>query len=61
MHGTVHAMAAAYPQSTLNSTPTGSSLSGTSSYETYVAFQEESGCETGSLFFIVLLWHLKYR
>ena len=36
----------AYPQSTLNSTPSCSSLSGTASYETYIAGQEESGCVT---------------
>ena len=41
---TVHALAAAYPQSTLNGTPTCSILNGTVSYETYVAGQEESGC-----------------
>ena len=40
----MHAVTAAYPQSTLNSTLTGSSLSSTASYETYVAGQEESGC-----------------
>ena len=40
----MHAVAAAYPQSTLNSTATYSSLSGTASYETYVAGQGESGC-----------------
>ena len=41
---TVHAVAAAYPQSILNGTPTCSSHSDTASYETYVAGQEESGC-----------------
>ena len=40
----MHVVAGAYPQSTLNGTPTHSSLSGTESYETYVAGQEESGC-----------------
>ena len=40
----MHAEAAAYPQSILNGTLTRSSLSGTASYETYVAGQEESGC-----------------
>ena len=41
---TVHEVLAAYPQSTLIGTPTCSSLSGTTSYETYIAHQEESGC-----------------
>ena len=40
----MHAVAAAYPQSTLNGTPTDSSLNGTASYETHLAGQEESGC-----------------
>ena len=40
---TVHAVAAMYLQSTLNGIPTCSSLSGTTSYETYTAGQEESG------------------
>ena len=39
----MRAVAVAYPQSTLNDAPTCSSLSGTASYETYVAGQEESG------------------
>ena len=39
----VHAIATAYPQSTLNSTPTCGSLSDTVSYETYIAGQEVSG------------------
>ena len=37
MHGTPVTVAAAYPQSTLNDTPTFSSLRGTLAYETYVA------------------------
>ena len=37
----MHAVAAAYPQSTLNGTPTDSSLNGTASYETHLAGQEE--------------------
>ena len=37
MHGTPVTVGAAYPQSTLNGTLTCSSLSGTASYETYVA------------------------
>ena len=40
----MHAVAAAYPQSTLNGTPTDSNLNGTASYETHLAGQEESGC-----------------
>ena len=41
---TEHVVAAVYPQTTLNGTPTCSSLSGTASYETYVVGQKESGC-----------------
>ena len=37
MDGTAVTVAAAYPQSTLNGTPTCCSLSGTASYKTYVA------------------------
>ena len=44
---TVQAVAAAYPQSTLNGTLSLSSFSGTVSYETYLAGQEESGCVLG--------------
>ena len=40
----MHAVTAVCPKSTLNSTPTRSSLSGTASYETYIAGQKESGC-----------------
>ena len=37
-------IATAYPKSTLNSTPTCSSLSGTGSYETHIAGKEKYGC-----------------
>ena len=42
---TVHAVAAAYPQSTVSHTLTCSNLSGTASYETHIADLEKSGCE----------------
>ena len=41
---TVYAIAAVYPQSTLNDTPSCSSLGGTASYETYIAGQKGSRC-----------------
>ena len=43
---TIHTEAAVYPQGTLNGTPICSSHSGTALYETYLAGQEESGCDT---------------
>ena len=41
MHGTPVKVAAAYPQSSLNGTPTCRILSGTASYETYTASQRK--------------------
>ena len=43
---TSHAVAAEYPHSTLNGTPTSSHYSGTASYETNLPSREESGCES---------------
>ena len=40
LHGTPVTVAAAYPRSTLNGTLSCSSLSGTVSYETYIAGQK---------------------
>ena len=41
---TMHAVGEEYPQSTLKGTPTCSSHSGTTLYETYLSSQEEFGC-----------------
>ena len=39
----MHAVTAAYPQSTLNNTPTCNSHGGTALYETYKSDREETG------------------
>ena len=52
MDGTPVTVAATYPQSTLNSTPSCSSLTGTASYETY---------ETGWRNLVVYKWRLHTR
>ena len=50
MHGTLVTVTAAYPQSTLNGTPTDSSLNSTASYETHLAGRRNLDVIFGSIY-----------